>query len=128
MKIQDKKNLRHLSLDEIKKMFVELDEKPFRAQQVWEWIWQKGALSIDDMTNLSKELRTKLKENFDLYSIAVDTIQKSSDGVQKIRFKTYDNNFIELNNLIKNFVVSEVSFSVHKAGCTKRTGERTTNL
>ncbi len=95
MKIQDKKNLRHLSLDDIKKMFDEIDEKPFRAQQVWEWIWQKGALSIDDMTNLSKELRTKLKENFDLYSISVDTIQRSADGVVKVRFKTYDNNFIE---------------------------------
>ena len=95
MKIQDKKNLRHLSLDDIKKLFEELDEKPFRATQVWEWIWQKGALSIDDMSNLSKDLRTKLKENFDLYSISIDTIQRSSDGVVKVRFKTYDNNFIE---------------------------------
>lgn len=95
MKIQEKKNLRHLSLDEIKQVLEEQGEKSFRATQVWEWIWQKGAASIDDMSNLSKELREKLKENFDLYSISVDTIQRSSDGVVKVRFKTSDNFFIE---------------------------------
>ena len=95
MPISEKKNFRNFSLDEIKELFATLGEKSFRAQQTWDWLWKKGARSFDEMTNLSAALREKLKEQFDIPSLQVDATQKSSDGTIKVRFKTYDNFFVE---------------------------------
>lgn len=90
-----KKNIRHLTFDEINSLIAGLGEKPFRAKQTWEWIWQKGVGSINEMNNLSKPLREKLSNEFDFYSLRIDKTQKSADGTVKLRFITYDNHFIE---------------------------------
>jgi 23S rRNA (adenine2503-C2)-methyltransferase len=90
-----KKNIRHLSLGELEKYFETIDEKKFRARQVYEWLWLKQAPSFEAMTNLSKELRTKLAENFSLPSLSIDVLQKSSDGTVKTRFKTADGHLVE---------------------------------
>ena len=89
------KNIRHLTLAELEQYFEELGEKKFRAKQVYEWLWQKHAMSFADMTNLSKELRQKLGETFTLPVLTIDTIQYSSDGTIKSRFKTHDNHLVE---------------------------------
>lgn len=89
------KNIRHLSLAEIEQYFEELDEKKFRAKQVYEWLWQKHAMSFADMTNLSKDLRQKLGETFTLPALTIDTTQYSSDGTIKTRFKTWDGHLVE---------------------------------
>lgn len=89
------KNIRHLSLTEIEQYFEELGEKKFRAKQVYEWLWQKGARSFADMTNLSKELRQRLGDTFTLPALSVDTVQHSEDGTVKSRFKTYDGHYVE---------------------------------
>ena len=89
------KNIRHLSLAEIETFFAELGEKKFRAKQVYEWLWQKGALSFADMTNLSKDLRQLLGEQFTLPALTVDTTQYSEDGTIKSRFKTWDGHLVE---------------------------------
>jgi len=89
------KNIRHLSLAEIETFFAELGEKKFRAKQVYEWLWQKGALSFADMTNLSKDLRQLLGEQFTLPALTVDTTQLSEDGTIKSRFKTWDGHLVE---------------------------------
>jgi 23S rRNA (adenine2503-C2)-methyltransferase len=89
------KNIRHLSKEELAAQFAVLGEKPFRVKQVWEWLWQKGARSFADMTNLSKELRQKLGEHFSLPSLAVDLIQQSADGTVKFRFITHDGHLCE---------------------------------
>ncbi len=89
------KNIRHLTLAEIEQYFEELGEKKFRAKQVYEWIWQKNARTFADMTNLSKDLRQKLGDTFTLPALAVDTIQHSTDGTIKSRFKTHDGHLIE---------------------------------
>src|SRR5438045_1173243 len=60
------KNIRHLSLHELEEYFAGMGEKSFRAKQVYEWIWQKAALSFADMTNLSKTLRQQLGADFTL--------------------------------------------------------------
>lgn len=88
-------NIRSLSLPEIEEYFETLGEKKFRAKQVYEWIWTKQARSIDEMTNLSKELRTRLKEEFTLPALQVDLTQQSSDGTVKSRFKTHDGHLVE---------------------------------
>jgi 23S rRNA (adenine2503-C2)-methyltransferase len=89
------KNIRHFSLPELEAYFSEMGEKKFRARQVWEWIWMKHAQSFADMTNLSKELRQKLGDNFTLPALMVDATQYSSDGTIKSRFKTHEGHLCE---------------------------------
>lgn len=89
------KNIRHLNLQGLEGYFESIAEKKFRARQVYEWLWQKHAHSFADMTNLSKELRQKLGENFTLPALAVDATQYSADGTVKSRFKTFDNHLVE---------------------------------
>ena len=88
-------NIRDLSQKELVKFFESLGEKKFRAFQVYEWLWQKHAHSFADMTNLSKELRQKLGENFSLPALTIDATQYSADGTVKSRFKTYDGHLVE---------------------------------
>ena len=89
------KNIRTLSLTDLEQYFESIDEKKFRAKQVYEWLWQKNAGSFADMTNLSKELRQKLGENFTLPALSVDATQHSSDGTVKSRFRTHDGHLVE---------------------------------
>ena len=91
----EKKNIRHLSLADIETYFEQIDEKKFRVKQVWEWLWQKHAHSFDAMTNLSKELRAKLSEDFSLPALTVDATQYSADGTIKSRFKTVEGHLVE---------------------------------
>ncbi len=89
------KNIRDLTLSDLEAYFISFGEKKFRAKQVHEWLWSKHASTFEDMSNLGKELRAKLASEFTLPSLTVDTIQQSSDGTVKTRFKTYDNHFVE---------------------------------
>src|SRR5687767_7583259 len=89
------KNIRHLNLPELEQYFETLHEKKFRAKQVWEWLWQKGAQSFGDMTNLSKELRQKLGDHFTLPAITIGTTQQSGDGTLKTGFRTHEGHLCE---------------------------------
>jgi len=93
--VKTERNIRHLSLNDLDEYFESIGEKKFRAKQVYEWIWQKGALSFADMTNLSKELRQRLGEGFTLPALTIDATQYSADGTIKTRFKTWDNHLVE---------------------------------
>ena len=89
------KNIRQFDLGDIEGYFEKLGEKKFRARQVYEWLWLKPVRSFDEMSNLSKELRKKLNEEFSLPALRVDHMQHSEDGTFKLRFKTYDGHFVE---------------------------------
>jgi 23S rRNA (adenine2503-C2)-methyltransferase len=88
-------NIRQLDLPGLQNYFESIGEKKFRAQQVWEWLWQKHAHSFADMTNLSKELRQKLGQHFFLPALVVDATQHSLDGTVKSRFKTHEGHLCE---------------------------------
>lgn len=88
-------DIRKLSLEELTIYFKEMGEKPFRARQVHEWLWQKSARSFDEMTNLSKELREKLKHLFLLNAVSVATSQVSNDRTIKSGFRLHDGQIIE---------------------------------
>lgn len=90
-----RKNIRQLSLPELEQYFETLGEKKFRAKQVYDWLWLKGAGSFEAMSNLSKELRLRLSEEFTLPSLSVDTTQVSADGTIKSRFRTFDGHLVE---------------------------------
>lgn len=68
-----------LTLEELKNWMAENGEKPFRAQQIFEWIYQKGALSFEEMTSLSKELRSKLAVHFQFPLIKLLKVLESED-------------------------------------------------
>jgi 23S rRNA (adenine2503-C2)-methyltransferase len=92
---ENQRNIRTLSRQDINEYMENIGEKNFRAQQVYEWLWLKPVQSIDEMTNLSKELRNKLKEEFTLPALTIDTTQESDDGTIKTRFKTWDGHMVE---------------------------------
>ncbi|HEY9046273.1 MAG TPA: 23S rRNA (adenine(2503)-C(2))-methyltransferase RlmN [Ohtaekwangia sp.] len=95
METVSKRDIRKLKLDELKSFFVEHGEKPFRAQQVYEWLWNKAAKSFDQMTNLSVGLRDMLKEHFTINHIKVDHMQRSEDGTIKNAVTLYDGMVVE---------------------------------
>ena len=88
-------NIRHVSAPDLEAYFESIGEKKFRVKQVREWIWQKHAHSFEGMSNLSKELRTRLSSDFSLPALQVNTTQFSDDGTVKSRFKTFDGHFVE---------------------------------
>ncbi len=88
-------NIRNVSLSDLEQYFLSIGDKKFRAKQVYEWVWQRGASSFDAMTNLSKDLRTKLATVYSLPALQVHTTQHSEDGTIKSRFKTFDGHFVE---------------------------------
>ena len=89
------KNIRHLTLQELEDYFERLGEKKFRIKQVYEWLWQKHAHSFADMTNLSKDLRQTLGDNFTLPALTINATQYSADGTVKSGFKTHDGHLVE---------------------------------
>lgn len=88
-------DIRRLSLEELKSHFVTIGEKPFRAKQVYDWLWSKNLHSIQEMTNLSKTLRDQLDKDFFINPIAVDLLQRSTDGTIKNGVKLHDGLLVE---------------------------------
>jgi 23S rRNA (adenine2503-C2)-methyltransferase len=89
------RDIRKLSLDQIKDFIVSQNEKAFRAKQIYEWLWKKSARSFDEMSNLSLQTRELLKEHFDIKPISIHTKQVSSDDTIKSAFKLHDEHLIE---------------------------------
>lgn len=91
----DKQDIRSLSLPEMEALFTSWGEPRFRCKQVYEWLWSKAVTDFDAMSNLSKDLRTKLKENFSFNTLFEDKTQHSDDGTIKSRWVTHDGHRIE---------------------------------
>ncbi|MCE2995768.1 MAG: 23S rRNA (adenine(2503)-C(2))-methyltransferase RlmN [Cyclobacteriaceae bacterium] len=90
-----KRDIRKLKLEELKTFFVEHSEKPFRAQQAYDWLWIKSAKSFDQMTNLSLETREMMKKYFVINHIKVDKMQRSADGTIKNAVTLHDGLVVE---------------------------------
>ena len=91
-----KKDLKSLNLEQLTEELLNIGEKKFRAKQVYSWIHEKLVDSFDEMTNLSKDLREKLKENYTLNSMEVVAVQTSKiDGTQKYLFRLHDGHVVE---------------------------------
>ncbi|SFA78213.1 23S rRNA m(2)A-2503 methyltransferase [Flavobacterium swingsii] len=91
----EKKDIRALSKEQLRDFFVTNNDKAFRGNQVYEWLWSKGAHSFEDMTNVSKETRQMLEGNFVINHIKVDTMQRSSDGTVKNAVRLHDGLIVE---------------------------------
>jgi 23S rRNA (adenine2503-C2)-methyltransferase len=90
-----KRDIRALNKEQLRTFFVENGDQAFRGNQVYEWLWSKGAHSFEDMTNVSKETRTMLEANFVINHIKVDTMQRSTDGTVKNAVRLHDDLIVE---------------------------------
>lgn len=91
----NKKDIRALTKEQLRDFFVKEEDKAFRGNQVYEWLWSKGAHAFEDMTNISIETRKMLEDNFVINHIEVDTMQRSSDGTVKNAVKLHDGLIVE---------------------------------
>ncbi|MDP3790688.1 MAG: 23S rRNA (adenine(2503)-C(2))-methyltransferase RlmN [Candidatus Omnitrophota bacterium] len=92
----DRMDIKNLSEDELKAELVKLGEKPYRAAQIFRWLYKDGATSFDGMTDLGKALREKLKGHFHMTKLALaDSKHSLVDGTTKYLFKLEDGNTIE---------------------------------
>lgn len=90
-----KRDIRALTKEELRDFFVKKGEKAFRGNQVYEWLWSKSAHSFTAMSNISKEIRFMLEEQFVINHIKVDQLQRSSDGTIKNAIKLHDGFVVE---------------------------------
>ena len=90
-----KKDIRNIDKQELIEFFISKKIPKFRANQVYEWLWKKRAISFDEMTSLSKKLRELLKEYFVINAVKIHKAEKSSDGTAKYSLKLHDNNLVE---------------------------------
>ncbi len=89
------KNIKDYDLEELKNELKQIGEKPFRAEQIFKWLYQDKVKEFDEMTNLSLQLREKLKENYTMCNYKILKKQKSKDGTIKYLFDVLDGNAIE---------------------------------
>lgn len=89
------KNIKDYNLDELKEEMLSIGEKSYRAEQIFKWIYVENVTDFNEMTNLSLELREKLKENYTLDIYKIIKKQESSDGTKKYLFDVLDGNAIE---------------------------------
>jgi 23S rRNA (adenine2503-C2)-methyltransferase len=90
-----KPSIYSLKLEDLKAWIEEQGEKPFRATQIFEWLYQKRVTTFDEMTNLPKNLREKLKENFVITTLKTLVQQTAKDGTMKFLFELHDGYSIE---------------------------------
>ena len=90
------KDIKSLSLTELKDELASLGEKSFKATQIYAWLHKRGAESFDEMTDLSKDLREKLKNNYDIYTCSIEKkLVSVYDNTVKYLFRLHDGELIE---------------------------------
>ncbi|MDZ7848212.1 MAG: 23S rRNA (adenine(2503)-C(2))-methyltransferase RlmN [Owenweeksia sp.] len=93
--MENKRDIRALTKGQLQEYFDSIGEPRFRATQVYEWLWQKGAKAFEDMTNLSLALRERLQDEFVINHIRVDEMQRSEDGTIKNAVRLFDGKVVE---------------------------------
>ncbi len=89
------KNIKEYNLDELKEELVSIGEKKYRAEQIFKWLYVDKVKEFDEMTNLSLELREKLKKDYTMCNFKILKKQESADGTKKYLFDVLDGNAIE---------------------------------
>ena len=128
-----KKDIRSLSLEQIKRFFLENAFKEYRGDQVYSWLWEKSAINFQQMTNLPKSIRSILEESFIVNHIKLHTIQKSEDGTIKNGIKLFDDLIIECvliptKKRITACISSQVGCSLNCQFCATSRLKRMRNL
>jgi 23S rRNA (adenine2503-C2)-methyltransferase len=88
-------DIKNFTLEEIENILIKTGEKPYRAKQIFHWLYQKGSLSFKEMSDISEKTRNELEQNFHISFPLIHSVFTSIDGTKKFVFKLQDNNFIE---------------------------------
>ncbi|AWG23942.1 23S rRNA (adenine(2503)-C(2))-methyltransferase RlmN [Flavobacterium kingsejongi] len=129
----EKKDIRALTKDQLRDFFTANGDKAFRGNQVYEWLWSKGAHQFGDMTNVAKSTRQMLEDNFVINHIKVDQMQRSSDGTVKNAVRLHDGLVVEsvlipTNTRTTACVSSQVGCSLDCNFCATAKLKRMRNL
>ena len=93
--MSEKKDIRELSLEQIQEFCLEHKMPKFRAKQVWEWLWKKRAVSFEEMTSLSKDMRELFSNNFTINAVKIHKAERSIDGTIKYSLQLHDKLLVE---------------------------------
>lgn len=131
--LEEKKDIRRLTLQQLIDTFTAASLQAFRAKQVYEWLWKKGARSFAEMTNLSKDTRQWLEDNFTFFVVEILAQQTSTDGTIKLAFKLHDDAIVEgvlipTDTRMTACVSSQVGCSLSCAFCATGFLKRQRNL
>jgi len=88
-------DIRNISIEQLEDFLVSIGEKKFRAKQIWSWLWQKGAGSFDEMTNISAVLRQQLVASFTFHRAVIGQEAHSKDKTAKFAFRLHDGKLVE---------------------------------
>lgn len=129
----EKQFIYDLSLEELNNWVQAHGEKSFRANQLYEWIYQKRASSFELMSNLSKGFREKLEDAFSIDPLKELVCQKSSDGTIKFLFQLHDGHAIETVIMRHNYgnsicVTTQVGCRIGCTFCASTLGGLKRNL
>jgi 23S rRNA (adenine2503-C2)-methyltransferase len=129
----EKKDIRAVSKEELREFFVANGDQAFRGNQVYEWLWSKGAHRFEDMTNVSKTTREMLENHFVINHIKVDKMQRSEDGTVKNAVRLHDGLVVEsvlipTNTRTTACVSSQVGCSLDCNFCATARLKRMRNL
>lgn len=110
------------SLEDITKYFESINQKPFRAIQVFSWLYEKQVASFEEMSNVSKDIRSVLEKEFVIDELKIKTKQVSKDGTIKYLFELPDHNLIECVLMIHDYgkslcVTSQVGCNLKCSFC-----------
>lgn len=91
----EKVDLKNLDLEELEAFIARHGKEKYRARQIFKWLYQKGAVSFEEMSNISKELRCDLAESARISSLVPEAEEVSRDGTRKYLFRLEDGNAVE---------------------------------
>ena len=131
--MDEKKDIRNLSLEELID-FCSANKLPkFRAKQIWEWLWKKRAFSFEEMTSLSKDMRELFNSNFNINATKIHKAERSIDGTIKYSLQLHDKLLVEgvlipSKNRLTACVSSQVGCSLACEFCATGTLKLERNL
>ena len=128
-----RKDIRSLTKEELRDFFTSHGDQAFRGNQVYEWLWSKGAHTFEDMTNVAKSTRQMLESHFVINHINVENKQRSSDGTVKNAVRLHDGLVVEsvlipTNTRTTACVSSQVGCSLDCNFCATARLKRMRNL
>jgi len=131
--MEAKPDFRSLRREEVRAHFAAWAEPAYRADQVYDWLWSKGAQSFEEMSNLPKALRTKLNEEFEFRPQRIESVQRSTDGTIKNAVRLHDGLVVEsvlipTEKRITACVSSQVGCAMGCAFCATARLKRMRNL
>ena len=131
--MEAKPDFRSLRREEVRAHFAAWAEPAYRADQVYDWLWSKGAQSFEEMSNLPKALRIKLTEEFEFRPQRIESVQRSTDGTSKNAVRLHDGLVVEsvlipTEKRITACVSSQVGCAMGCAFCATARLKRMRNL